>query len=386
MSEPSNTVVRSEERLVTALARGSWPLDAAIAPRERGLPGAEYGVVNELLRDRRFRPPTVARSRRPARDMYSRWLINLDGPRHLKVRRRFVRFFSVQGLRAFRPRVEQHTLARLRQAAPRGAMDVVSELARPLPFDVIADVIGVPDDGRAWMAAKYAASSSGGQTDGVADSAAEALLGYLERLYEERRRHPANDLLSTLAADTSSDVELRRDLLANCIFLLEAGQATSSAMLASAVHLLVEHRDVLDLLRRRPELIQPAVEEVLRLASPVRVVKREPITDSCIRGHHFPAGQRRFLFPAAANRDPESFPAPDVFDVQRTPNRHLAFSAGAHVCLGSPLARLLGEVALGALVRELPGVRRAGATVWGPALSVQQVMRLPVAWDASSAV
>ena len=136
------------------------------------------------------------------------------------------------------------------------------------------------------------------------------------------------------------------------------------------------------MLRSDPSLIPVAVEEMLRLVTPTSAVITRAVTADEVGGCSFAAGEHRFMFLLAANRDPDVFDGPDRFDVGRSPNPHLSFSAGKHFCLGAPLARLHGEIAIAALLERLPGLRLDGEPVWRSAMPLREVEALPVAWDA----
>src|SRR6266540_828551 len=183
--------------------------------------------------------------------------------------------------------------------------------------------------------------------------------------------HPREDLLSLLAASRAEVA--REDLLANCIFFVLAGHATTTTLLAAGVLLLAEHRDQTDRLLADRAGWPPAIEELLRHICPITLTGAKAVADVEVDGYRFTAGQQRTLAYAAANRDPRVFTDPDRFDVTRAPNPHLAFAAGAHYCLGAPLARLHAEIALPALFTRLPGLRLAGPPQWRGSTPVRQI-------------
>jgi cytochrome P450 len=160
-----------------------------------------------------------------------------------------------------------------------------------------------------------------------------------------------------------------------------AGHATTTTLLAAGSNLLAEHPDQLGHLLVDPSGWPAAVEEILRYVSPTTLTGAKALRDAEVDGYRFAAGEQRILAYAAANRDPHVFADPDGFDVARTPNPHLAFSAGAHYCLGAPLARLHAEIALPALFTRLPGLRMAGPPVWRGSAPVRQIESMPVRWD-----
>jgi cytochrome P450 len=214
-----------------------------------------------------------------------------------------------------------------------------------------------------------------------ADGAVAELLAYYGQLLDERAADPRDDLISALAADVPADADGRLDLLANCVFFVEAGHVTTTSLIAGGTLLLLEHPDQLERLRADPSLIRSAVEEMLRLVTPVTAVVCRARDEVELDGYRFPAGVTRRAVLAAANRDAAAFPEPDRFDITRSPNRHLTFSAGSHFCLGAPLARLHGEIAITTLLRSLTNLRLAGEPVWRSSLPLRVLEHLPVAWD-----
>ncbi len=173
----------------------------------------------------------------------------------------------------------------------------------------------------------------------------------------------------------------REDLLANCIFFILAGHATTTTLLAAGTQLLTEHPSQLDHVVSDPGLWPGVVEELLRYISPTTLTGVTAREDAEVAGCPVHAGAHRALVFAAANRDPSIFADPDSFDVTRTPNPHLAFSAGAHFCLGAPLARIHAEIALPALFERLPGLRVAEPPEWAGSVPIRQIRTLMVDWD-----
>jgi pimeloyl-[acyl-carrier protein] synthase len=164
------------------------------------------------------------------------------------------------------------------------------------------------------------------------------------------------------------------------MFFVEAGHVTTTSLLTGGTLLLLDDPQALDRLAHDPTLLPTAVEELLRLVSPLSVVPRQARQDVEVAGYAVPSGQVRLLFPAGANRDPEVFAEPDRLNIDRVPNPHVAFAAGAHYCLGAPLARLHGEVAIGLLLARLPGLRKAGEPTWLGSIPVREPLSAPVAW------
>src|SRR5262249_23001857 len=173
------------------------------------------------------------------------------------------------------------------------------------------------------------------------------------------RAAPADDLLTELARKLPTDPETRADAVANCVLFVIAGHATTTSLIAAGTMLLLESGET-----PSRDQLPGAVEEMLRTITPTTIVVTRAANDDEIVGCQIAAGQHRFVFVAAANRDPDVFPDPDRFDITGTPNPHLSFSAGKHHCLGAPLARLHGEIAIASLLARLPNLRLDGQPEW----------------------
>lgn len=288
----------------------------------------------------------------------------------------------------YRQAIETKADSLLDAVIDRCRMDLVTDYARPLPYSIITSVLGVPEGRQPWLAERMLAVDTGfarqHEPDYIraASAATTEILDYFGELLDERAADPQDDLLSILATDAPDDEEGRRDLLANCVFFVEAGHVTTSSLITGGMLLLLEHRDQLEALLDNPNLLSGAVEEMLRLVSPISAVVCRAREDVELDGYEFTGGEQRFVFPPGANRDPEAFPSPDAFDITRADNPHLAFSAGAHFCLGAPLARLHGEIAIATLLRRIPDIQLAGDPIWLGSIPVREPLHLPVAWHA----
>jgi pimeloyl-[acyl-carrier protein] synthase len=381
--------LEAEGRVVNALFSPEGRSDPHAVFRLASLPGCSYAIVNDVLRDSRFSPIVVGGGR-PFWDMFARWLISLDGERHRAMRGRFSRLFTAARVEGFRSVVTSRVDKLLDGVLERGRMDLITDFARPLPFSVIVSVLGVPPADREWVAERMLIIGQAfpNQRDAAymarADQAVLELSELFSNLLDRRAERPEGDLLSALASEDLSDAGARADVVANCVLFISAGHQTTTTLIAGGILLLLERPEHLDRLRNEPAGMPNAVEEMLRMISPITVVPRHPNEDVTVGGCPFPAGVDRFLFLPAANRDPEAFPDPDRFDPDRTGNRHLAFAAGDHFCVGAPLARLHGEVAIGALVRRLSGLRLDGDPEWRGSIPLRELEHLPVAWDPAA--
>jgi pimeloyl-[acyl-carrier protein] synthase len=385
--QPS-TAAETEFDLMGALFSPAGSADPQVILRGSPLPGCQYLFVRDVLRDQRFAAPTIPPSPDPAFQLLRRWMMRLDGDRHRRVRDAFGGLFTARRVGRYRAIIAERAAALIDQVAPAGSMDLVGDFARPLPFAVISDVLGVPPADRDWLGEALIVLMRGfaRQRDSdriavqAANDAAGQLVSYFAALLDQRAAAPADDLMTALAA-RHADGEDRQDLLANCIFFVLAGHQTTTTLLTLGTHLLCTHPSAVAALQKDPGRWPAAVEEMLRLITPTTFTGATPRTDADIHGVTCPAGQPRLLFLAAANRDPAAFPDPDRFDISREPNPHLSFAAGAHFCLGAPLARVHGEVALSTLFTRLPRLTALTPPDITASVPIRQVDHFTVTWQ-----
>jgi pimeloyl-[acyl-carrier protein] synthase len=384
---PLDDGVEAERRLLGALFSPDGRQDPHPLFRSASLPGCRYSVAEKMLRDANFSAPLVAPSEQPLWQMFARWLISLDGERHVRVRRLFAGLFTPRRVEAFRKVVAERADALVDRVADRGRMDLVVDFARTLPLSVIVRILGVPEEQHDWVAERMFTLGQGfshqQEPEFVerAGTAVSEMLEFYSGLLEERAADPRDDLISALAANRPEDAEGRLDVVANCVFFVEAGHVTTTSLISGGTLLLLEHPEQLARVRAGSRETLGAVEEMLRLITPVTLAVCRPREDAEIDGFRFPAGVHRRVWLAAANRDPDVFSEPDEFKIERTPNRHLAFSAGTHFCLGAPLARLHGEIAISTLIRRLSRLRLEGEPLWRGSVPIRELEHLPVAWD-----
>jgi cytochrome P450 len=214
------------------------------------------------------------------------------------------------------------------------------------------------------------------------------MAGYFAKLVEERRRQPRNDLVSALVSAQIDGEHLSLpELLGFCVLLLVAGNETTTNLIGNAILCLDEAPQALEELRQQPELLPDAIEEVLRFRSPVQSMFRVVARQTTLAGQQLEPGQSMLAWIGSANRDEDAFEHADAFDIHRSPNRHLAFGHGIHFCLGAPLARLEARIALSAILRRLPNLRRLrdAHLEAQDSLIVYGVKSLPVAFDPVAA-
>jgi cytochrome P450 len=293
----------------------------------------------------------------------TRVLLFLDPPDHTRLRSLVSKAFTPAVVRRLRPRVQQLVAELLDRVEERGSMELIADLAYPLPMAVICELLGVPAEDRALFGNWSSDASRLLDRDLDLDEEAmerggTAIAGFTEYfagLVRQRREAPRDDLLTGLIAAEEDGQRLSwEELFATIILLYLAGHETTVNLIGNGALALLRHPDQLERLRRDRSLAPRAVEELLRYDSPVHMTARIATTDLEVGGVPVPRGEQVIALVAAANHDPAVFTEPDALDVGRRDNRHLSFSAGMHYCLGASLARLEGEVALPALLDRFP--------------------------------
>jgi cytochrome P450 len=324
---------------------------------------------------------------------YATQLLFRDAPEHTRLRRALATAFTPRVVAGMVPLIQRLVDQLLDAVAARGQMDVIADLAYPLPTSVIASLLGLPPQDmprlKAWstdMGTTYAQDISrplrlARAYRGVAD-----LLAYMADAVAQCRRTPRDDLMQTLVtvADTQQGLTAE-EVVANCAFLLFTGHETTTNLIGNGLLALLRHPDQVQRLRADPTLIDSAVEELLRYDSPVQAAGRIATTDMQIGDRCIRAGQYVALSLGAANRDPAQFAAPDRLDLARRENRHLAFGFGMHYCLGAALGRLEGQIAIRSVLSRWPRLRLAtDQLVWHDNPGLRGLQALPVHLGAAA--
>ena len=283
-------------------------------------------------------------------------MVFLDPPAHTEFRRLVTRDLTPRSVATIEPAVRAFVVERLASARAAGAVDIVAHLCKPLPSFVVAHYLGVPDSDRplfdGWTEAIVQAAAAG--KAGAAGNAFADLLGYFAALIERRRREPADDIVSDLAR-LGEDAVTSARILGFAFTMVTGGNDTATGMLAGAACLLTERPDQRARLLADPALIPNAVEEILRVTSPVQNLARTTTRAVALHGRTIPAGKKVLLGYAAANRDPREFgDTAEDFDVGRRIAKMLTFSYGTHYCIGASAARLQGRVVLEEMLRRCP--------------------------------
>ena len=314
-------------------------------------------------------------------------LVFNDPPLHTRVRKLLAPAFTPRALNVLEPRFTALVDGLLDAAEARGKIDLIEDFAAALPVEIIGDLLGVPraDRGplRGWSLAILGALEPvlSPQSERRGNQAVAEFSSYLGDLIDQRRRDPRDDdVLSALIAGAVDGAPLsENELIQNCIFLLNAGHETTSNLIGNGVAALLDHPAERAKLRDNPELIETAVEEFLRFESSNQLGNRRASEDVKIGGKTLKPGSFITLCIGAANRDPAQFCDPDRLDIARTPNRHLAFGAGVHVCAGITLARMEGRIAIGRLLRRFPKLRRDGPPQRGGRARFRGYLSYPLA-------
>lgn len=302
-------------------------------------------------------------------------IVSMDDPRHQRLRKLVNKGFTPRMVGLLVERIRELASQLADAIAPRGECDLVRDVAVPMPLYIIAEMLGIrrEDFERFHDWSNRLIAIAGNYDDPVKMNDSIAAFaeygGYLKDVFEERRRAPREDLVSILVqaqqegvlAEDEESME-NDEIVMFMTLLLVAGNETTRNAISGGMLALMRNRDQLDLLRRRPELIDSAVEEILRYVSPIICFRRTARREVEIRGQSIAAGDRVMMLYQSANRDEEMFADPDAFDVTRTPNPHLAFGIGPHFCLGANLARMELKVMVQTLIERFPDMSPAPGT------------------------
>jgi cytochrome P450 len=364
-----------------------------------------FDDVTRVLRDRsmssdlgKAKPSAVvdllrARSRR---NEAATTVVLLDGLEHARIRRLVQGPFTVRSTERLRPSIEQRVEVALDDLKPKGAMELIADLAYPLPVGVFCDMLGIPDEAgpkfRSWTAAvaKSLDLVISEEEYGTCLDHIAAMQDYLGEQVDRKRAAPGDDVLSALLAAEVDGVGLTRDeLIAQLVTLYVAGHEPTTALVGNGMAHLLDQPDQLARLQADPSLVPAAIQELLRLDGPNQFVRRIALDEATFDTPGgtvvVKPGEVVYVAIGAANHDPARFgedagvlriDRPDAAD-------HVQFGGGVHACLGSHLARLQAEVVLGALLARLPDLRAAGEPEWSGRMTLRSVSAVPLAWRAS---
>lgn len=329
----------------------------------------------------------------PLYEHHTTSLVFNDPPYHTRVRRLLAPFFTPRTLKALESNVAEMIDDLLDRAEAAGTIDLVEDFANAIPLNLIGDMLGIPKDEREPLR-DWANVILGGlepnlspEQLAVGNASVEAFKNYLRDLIAWKRtrldQREETDILSALLADHDSPDGLTElELMHNCIFLLNAGHDTTTTLISNGMDLLLRFPDQMARLRREPGLMKTAVEEMLRYESPLQIGNRRAVVDVTLQGQRLPAGSFLHIGIAAANHDERQFPAPEDFDIARTPNRHLAFGNGIHICAGNSLARMEASLAFSKLLARFARIEQAGPTLRPARARFRVVSELPLSLAA----
>ena len=352
-----------------------------------------------VMRDPRFGKDFVGRMTRrfgadslnePVYRSMRHWMLQQDPPDHTRLRGLVVRAFTARRVEDMRPRIQAIVDRTLDHVIPQGRMDLIEDFAFRLPVVVICDMLGIPESDHEMFFS--GARLSGRLLDPVPMSRAEtdeanagnqAIAEYFKGLFELRRREPADDLITHLVQAEEGGQKLSaEELVANIILLFGAGHETTVNLIGNGILALYRNPDQLALLKREPQRITNAIEELLRYDSSVQATGRTALEDLELGGVAIPKGETVLCLLGAANRDPAVYADPDKLDITRSHIRPSSFGGGIHFCLGAQLARIEAEVAIATLLKRIPGlvIDNLESPDWRPTFVLRGMRSMPVHW------
>jgi cytochrome P450 len=359
---------------------------------------SRYVDVNALLRDRRFgrtylhvatheemgRPPDPPRLD-PFWHLVRSGILDMEPPDHTRVRALVSKAFTPRTVERLTPSVEAIVLRLVERVRGTGEFDLIGAVAEPLPVEIIAEMLGIPESDRRhlrpWSAEiclMYELNPPE-EYERRAVAASVEFTGYLRELSRERRRQPKDDLITRLTQVLDEGRALTEDeLIGTCVLLLNAGHEATVNATGNGWWALFRNPEQLDRLRSDHSLIPRAVEELLRFDTPLQMFERWALDDVEVHGHRIPRGAELGLLFGSANRDPAVFDDPDALDLGREHNPHVTFGAGIHFCLGAPLARVELQTSMRTILEQMPRMELVEEPRWKPGYILRGLHELRV--------
>ncbi|MCG6134396.1 MAG: cytochrome P450 [Nostoc sp. LLA-1] len=327
----------------------------------------------------------------PLLETLSKWMLFCDPPEHTRLRGLFNKAFTPSIIGSMAERIQALVDELIDGVYERGNIDILHDLAYPMPAIVIAQMLGANYEDREqfkkWssdLARFFGMFRMNTEILTSAKNSVREMKEYFRIILEERRCQPQDDLISSLIfAQKKENLVDDEEIISNCVFLTFAGHETTTNLIANGLLALLENPSQMQLLKDNPSLITTAVEEFLRYDSPVQRQARIAVTDLEIGGKQISQGQRIFLVIGAANRDPEQFLDPDKLDITRPENPHLAFGKGTHFCLGASLGRLEAQISIKTVIKRLSSLRlNTDQIEWHENPSLRGMKSMPVAFNS----
>ncbi len=382
--------LRSEDPVHWSDRLGSWILTRyddvtwALLNHQRLINSGRIATILDQL-------PEKDRERmRPLYHHFSGGLIHSDPPDHTRVRTLVNKAFTPRAVESMRSRAEAIVNELLDTVEKSEKMDVIRDFAYPLPTIVICDILGLPakdrEEFKRWSDGIIELTAVSPLTVEAADRARQSLVElreYFSSLVADRRKNPRSDMLSVLvAAEEQGDRLSLAELLSTSVTLLVAGHETTTHLIGNGLFALLQHPGQFQMLRDDPSLMAGAIEEFLRYDSPLQRQLRRASETMEMGGKQIREGDLVSVMLGAANRDPAAFPEPNRLDITRAENRHVSFGKGIHFCLGAPLARIEGPIALSALLSRFPRMRLAADSFeWQHDIAFRGLRALPIRLD-----
>ena len=316
-------------------------------------------------------------------------LLAQDPPDHTRLRTLVSKAFTMKRVNALRPRIQAIADDLLDKVQDQGHMDLIDDYAFPLPVTVIAELLGVPvsdqDKFREWSNALTGTPQNAAENEAYGQHML-AFVAYIGQLFEERRQNPQDDMITALLqAEEAGDRLNQEELFSMVLILLVAGHETTVNLIGNGMLALINHPDQMQLLQEQPELMETAVSEMLRYDGPVeRATTRWAAKDTIFNGQQIKRKDPIIVVLAGANHDPAEFDNPTLFDITRDSQQSLAFGYGIHYCVGAPLAKIEGEIAIRTLLNRMPNMRLAdpqNELEWRMSTIIRGLKHMPVVWE-----